>query len=137
MLARVSPSRRMVLWLPPLLYAALIFHFSSQSDPLPTIRVAVWDKLLHAAEFALLALLLCRALRGEGRTWGAALALALLLTSGYGATDEWHQGYVPRRDSTVYDWEADTVGAAAGILLARLFLPLGDDLKRRPSLGAS
>jgi VanZ family protein len=122
--ARPSIVRRTLLWGPPLLYAALIFHLSSQPDPFPTIRPAVWDKLLHVTTFAGLALLLSRAFRGEGTRWRVALVLALVLTSAYGASDEWHQSYVPNRDASVNDWHADTIGAAVGVLLARLFLPL-------------
>jgi len=53
--------RRTLIWLPPLLYAGFIFHFSSESQPLPALTAAVWDKALNAIEYAGLAFLLCRA----------------------------------------------------------------------------
>lgn len=53
-------------------------------------------------------------MRGEGMRWWPAIALAALLASAYAATDEWHQLFVPGRDSDVRDWLADTIGAAAG-----------------------
>ena len=58
--------RRVSLWLPPLLYMAAIFHFSSESQPLPMLTEHVWDKLLHTIEYTGLAILLFRALDGEG-----------------------------------------------------------------------
>ena len=105
--------RRVILWGPPIVYMAAIFFVSAQSDPMPEVTSHVWDKLLHTTEYGLLAVLFCRALRGEGVAWlGAALA-AVLLTSAYGATDEYHQLFVPLRSSDVTDWVADTIGAAA------------------------
>ncbi len=106
--------RRAFLWIPPVLYAALIFHFSSESDPLPALTASVWDKAIHATQYAGLALLLCRALRGERLKWRASIVLAIVIASAYAASDEWHQLFVPGRNSDTLDWLADTVGAAIG-----------------------
>ena len=113
----------MSLWLPPLVYMAAIFHFSSQSEPLPALTEHVWDKLLHTIEYTGLAVLLFRALDGEalGRWWSA--ALTVMIVSAYGASDEWHQVFVPMRSADVNDWLTDTlagaIGAAASVLFQR------------------
>jgi len=112
-----SLARRLFLWGPPILYMLAIFHFSSESEPLPIVTQHVWDKALHLLEYAGLGLLWCRACRGEGAGWPLALLLAIVATSLYGASDEWHQSFVPLRDSDVHDWVADTIGAAAGVAL--------------------
>jgi VanZ family protein len=96
------------------LYAALIFYFSSESNPLPMLTENVWDKLLHAVEYGGLAVLLSVAWRGEGVGRGSAMAIAVALTTLYAATDEWHQHMVPGRDASVWDWAADAVGAFLG-----------------------
>jgi VanZ family protein len=114
--------RSWVLWGPPVLYGFLIYHFSSESNPLPGLTSLVWDKALHATEYAGFALLLCRALRGEGLRWWRSVALALLLASTYAATDEWHQLFVAGRTADVADWLADVVGAAAGSSIYRLII---------------
>jgi VanZ family protein len=106
--------RRALLWLPPLVYMILIFHFSSESQPMPEVTAHVWDKLLHVTEYALLGALFCRALRGEGLGWRAALIGAAVAASAYGASDEWHQAFVPLRESSVRDWFADLLGGAIG-----------------------
>jgi VanZ family protein len=116
--------RRVLLWGPPLLYASLIFHLSSESNPLPELTSLVWDKALHLSEYAGLALLLCRACRGEGMRWSAAIASAVLLASAYASTDEWHQRFVPARQSDVLDWLADTIGATVGAGVYRLIDPI-------------
>jgi VanZ family protein len=110
----LSVSRRVSLWLPPLVYMLVIFHLSSESDPLPALTAHVWDKLLHLTEYGGLAALVCRALLGEGLGWAAAVAGTIVAASLYGASDEFHQSFVPMRDADVHDWLADTLGATAG-----------------------
>ncbi len=103
-----------MLWLPPLLMLALIYHLSSESDPVPVLTAHVWDKLLHGSGYALLGFLFARALAGEGVSWTGALAGGALLASLYGITDEYHQALVPFREADVRDWMADTVGGLVG-----------------------
>ena len=109
-------------WLPAVLYAGMIFYMSSQSHPeeqLPSFVLKdVSDKVLHAVEYAGLAVLCYRAFR-----WAAgpsvarqALVLAIVTASIYGVTDEVHQFFVPFRESSWLDWLADTAGAAVGAL---------------------
>src|SRR4051794_1327013 len=106
--------RRLWLWGPPLVYMVAIFHFSSESHPLPQLTEHVWDKFLHTVEYAGLAVLFFRALSGEGLTMWTAAALTVLLVSAYGASDEWHQLFVPERSSDIYDWMTDTLAGAIG-----------------------
>jgi VanZ family protein len=107
--------RHLSLWLPPLVYMAAIYFLSSESDPVPQVTTRIWDKALHFVEYGGLAVLWCRALLGEGIGWPAALVLALVATSAYGASDEWHQSFTPGRSSDVRDWMADSLGAAIGL----------------------
>jgi VanZ family protein len=104
-------------WAPAVIYAAVIFHFSSESNPLPVLTEHVWDKALHALEYAGLALLVSRGWQGEGFGRGWALVLAIVVTTLYAASDEFHQLWVPGRDSSVFDWMADAIGGAAGAVL--------------------
>ena len=70
------------------------------------------DKLGHFAIYGLLGTLVCRL----GQGWRSA-AWALLAVSAFGASDEWHQSFVPGRFSDVGDWMADTFGAALAVML--------------------
>jgi VanZ family protein len=104
-----------VLWLPPVLYLAAIFWISSQ--PQPFLAPPSWlgmDKVAHALAYAGLGLLLCRACSGSGLPWAAAFAISVLAASIYGASDEWHQSFVPNRAADPLDWLADSVGATVG-----------------------
>ena len=44
----------------------------------------------------------------------AALVTAAAVTSAYGASDEWHQSFVPLRDSNIRDWVTDVLGGSVG-----------------------
>ena len=93
---------------------AVIFGVSSLSNPLPPLTTRVSDKILHLVEYSILAVLFVRALASEGLGWRAAILVAIVLTSLYGVSDEYHQAFVPGRLSDVRDWITDTVGAGIG-----------------------
>ena len=99
------------LWLPVLVWAALIFAFSSVPD-LGT-GLGGWDlalrKLAHATEYAVLGALLVRA---TGRGW-----LAFALGTLYAASDEIHQTFVPGRMGSPLDVAIDAIGVACGVVL--------------------
>ncbi len=106
-----------------LVWAGVLFWESSRANPFPFLPQGLLsqDKLLHAGAYAVLGALVAAALRGT-RLWPVrAVALAVLVAAAYGATDEWHQSYVPGRDADPFDWAADVSGAilgAAGAVLA-------------------
>lgn len=113
-----APALRHAAWIPALLYMGLIFYLSSLSDPLPDLTFRVWDKALHAIEYAALGAMLLVALRASGAAAATALVLAMAGASLYGASDEIHQYFVPGRQCDLRDWLADTVGALLGAALA-------------------
>jgi VanZ family protein len=106
--------RRAMLWGPPLIYMLVIFQLSSESHPVPLIAEHVWDKLLHFLEYGGLGALFYRAFRGEGLSGAAALVAAGFAAAAYGASDEWHQSFVPLRDSSIRDWVTDLLGGSIG-----------------------
>jgi VanZ family protein len=100
---------RLNLWLPVVLWAALIFTLSA--IPGLGTGLGTWDlvlrKLAHAAEYAVLGALLVRALQRE--------PLAILVGSAYAVTDEVHQAFVPGRQGAVVDVLIDAVGVLIGV----------------------
>jgi VanZ family protein len=107
--------------MPPLVYMMLIFHFSSESEPLPVLTAHIWDKLLHLIEYAGLALLVFRALDGEDLSWPRSTALTIIIVSAYGASDELHQLFVPLRTSDLRDWMTDTLAGGIGAAACAAF----------------
>jgi VanZ family protein len=75
-------------------------------------------KLAHPAEYALLAILLLRALRHPRRSIYASAASALALSALYATSDEIHQTFTVSRVGAVTDVVLDTIGAAIGVTMA-------------------
>jgi VanZ family protein len=102
-------------WIWPLVVAGTIFLASSREVTAPefTRWIPSFDKVAHFSVYGLLGTL---TLRGLGtRRWAHGLAIAAV--SLFGASDEWHQSFVPGRSCEVADWVADTLGAALAVSL--------------------
>lgn len=109
----------MVLWLPAVAWASLLFLLSSQ--PVLPSPPGVNDKMAHALSYGLLGVLCLVGLSGgdwRGVTWRRAI-LAVGLAIAYGVTDEVHQAFVPGRSPDVADVVADGAGAAVAVGLMR------------------
>ncbi|MDB5034598.1 MAG: VanZ family protein [Chlorobi bacterium] len=107
--------------LPAILYALLIYFISSLSTPpAPTYALEWGDKINHTGAFGLMMLFGFRAFRWlmPNRSIAAHLIAALIFCCFYGASDEYHQSFVPNRTADVMDWIADSTGA----ILATLFI---------------
>jgi VanZ family protein len=107
----MARSRVLTVWLPVVVWAAVIFALSSV--PSLSSGLGVWDTILrkaaHLTEYAVLGALLYRALEREA----PALAAGIV----YAATDELHQHFVGGRHAAAVDVAIDAVGVAAGMLV--------------------
>ena len=111
-------SRALSVWLPVVVWAAVIFALSS--IPSLSTGLGFWDTLLrktaHFGEYAILGALLFRAL---GRNW-----IAVAAGVAYAASDEFHQHFVSGRHGSPLDVAIDAVGVTLGVyLLHRLQQP--------------
>jgi VanZ family protein len=108
-------------WLPPALWAGVIFILSAQPS-LPhypdTLLDLILKKAAHMIEYGILAFLLWRALsRGQGALSRSAWVTAFVVSVLYAASDEYHQTFVPGRNGTPVDVGIDTVGALIALLI--------------------
>jgi VanZ family protein len=103
-------------WLPAVLWATVIFLLSSMSYPPTPGPDFPWkDKVGHWMIYCTLGWLVARALRrAHNLTLPKTFVLAILIGSAYGASDEFHQRFVPHRSCELFDWVADTLGGIAG-----------------------
>jgi VanZ family protein len=143
------PNLRVFLkfWLPVLFWMALIFSASADShsyehssrfvEPFlhwlfPQMSQTRVDqihhlvrKCCHLAEYAVLALLLWRALhlsKNNLPPWSwPKVGGTLLMVFLYAASDEFHQSFVPTRTARVSDVIIDTAGGAIGLLVLWFF----------------
>ena len=104
-----------MLWMPVAIYMAGIFYFSSLPGTQLTIELP--DKPIHLFLYLFMGLLVVRALSGglPARISSAVAGGALVVTVGYGVTDEFHQSFVPGRSADLQDLYADMAGAALGV----------------------
>ncbi len=107
------PTRRLLLgaWLPVVVWAAVIFAFSSVPSLSTELGTAdtILRKLAHLTEYAILGALLCRAVRRP--------AVAVAIATLYAVTDEVHQTFVGGRHGAPLDVGIDALGAIVGVLL--------------------
>lgn len=119
--SRVDPRSPFFLWGPVVLQMALIFAASSIQN-LGKLPGGMSDKSGHSIGYALLAFLLVRAF-AHGRlrdvTWPR-VAVAIVVATLYGVSDEFHQLFVPGRSADRYDVLADCAGATLGAALGWL-----------------
>jgi VanZ family protein len=117
---RMERLRRVNVWVPPLVLMALIFFLSAQPSLNSVLGLAdhIGRKVVHFAEYALLALLWWRALRTRMSDHTATL-VALAIASAYAATDEFHQLFVHGRHGSPVDWLIDTAGATLAMVRVR------------------
>ncbi len=92
-------------WLLAFMHVGLIWAFSSKSGSEVGLQ-APYDKAAHFFSFALLGFFFARAFNNP--------RIGFVVAAMYGITDEIHQGFVPMRDASFWDWIADTLGAYFG-----------------------
>jgi VanZ family protein len=114
-------------WLAVALWMGIIFLFSAQSR-LPKAPEPWLDLLMkkgaHFAVYAVLAVLIWRALEWRPRAWSWAWLLAVL----YAISDEWHQSFVANRHPQATDVLIDACGAATALLIRSLLLRRSEKL---------
>lgn len=127
-------------WAPAILWAALIWFFSTRyfssedtaswiepilrrivpslsKEALELVHYVV-RKAAHFAEYFIFSVLIFRALRGDRRDWRLKWALAALaIAACYAGFDEIHQALVSKRAASVWDSLLDASGAFAAQLV--------------------
>jgi VanZ family protein len=111
-------------WKLALGWALVIFGLSSiPGAAFPPSQLFSYDKLLHAGVYAVLGALCFLALSRSGSAkTGALVAIAGVMTTLYGCTDEIHQLFVAGRSADLRDVLADAVGGFAGAGAAAMAL---------------
>jgi VanZ family protein len=115
--------KKTVSWIALLSWMGVIYWLSDQPRVIPKmdpILSNIVSSLGHIVFYGILYLLSSNAIRGsfKVRSQFAAL-LSLFIVLLYGISDEFHQSFVPGRDSSVIDIGLDLIG---GIIAAKLKL---------------
>jgi hypothetical protein len=117
--------KQLSAWLPVILWAFLIFHFSSGT--IPVASTVYWQdfavkKFGHVLLFGILSVFVYRAFRINKVNRRNAAILAVVIATFYGATDEYHQFFTQGREARIRDVFIDSIGATL-IVLAVYYLP--------------
>ena len=117
------------LWGPVFIWCSLIFILSNQPDlTLNLPDELIMRKSAHAVEYAVLTLLLFRALYNWQRKGPAlqmrlkinCIILSIVLVLFFSISDGFHQTFIPGRNGTPYDVIIDSLGMmVAGLILAK------------------
>jgi VanZ family protein len=135
-----NPQSIILYWLPPLIWMAAIFYFSTDTFSGEQTSSLLWRaakfiypgiteeqfealhfylrKAAHFTEYAILALLLFRAFRARAITewrWSWA-ARSLLIVALYALSDEYHQTFTLHRVGSIYDSLTDIAGGVSALL---------------------
>ncbi len=104
-----------------LMYFLFIYWLSDQSSLPAPMWFEHQDKINHAGAYFIMALLAWRCFRHFICRPIIVFFLTVVFCSLYGFSDEWHQSFVEGRQSDVFDWVADTMGAILAMLSLRVY----------------
>lgn len=107
-------NKKILKFIPALLYFALIWYMSSKQVGIDISKV---DKLLHVVEYALMGFLLSFGFELNIKNFITKGRYCLLIAIATGATEEIHQCFVPWRCGSWGDLIADIIGCAIGMAI--------------------
>jgi VanZ family protein len=77
-----------------------------------------FDKVAHAGVYAILCILVARAIFSTGKAQlPRSIIYGIIFAACYGAIDEWHQSFTEGRVTDIYDLLADVFGACCCLSL--------------------
>jgi VanZ family protein len=116
--------KKLFVWIPTYIWAAIIFIFTILPFKGPELVPSFSDKIFHFLEYLLLAVLLTRSLFLElEKLFPVTICLfALILAGVYGILMELIQVLVPGRYPSLIDIFANFGGIIAGIIIGKFIL---------------
>ncbi len=110
-------------YLPAFLWAALLFYLSSlMSVELPKLGIKFSDLGVHFVAYSVLGYFLAMAFFAPDLKFSRKkMVVAIIVGVLYGASDEFHQMFVPGRMATISDWAADSLGVIFGLFIFAKF----------------
>ena len=124
--------------LPAIIFACIIFYFSSLSAPFPErppepaileLKIS-WNDILHICEFALFAFLIAFGFISKIKS-----RYLILFAIIYAFLDELHQHFVPNRYFDLYDFILDSIGVFLGFLIYLALVKIINRLNEKSNEG--
>jgi VanZ family protein len=123
-------THKIIFTIPFFIITIAIFILSNQSQlPMPLDSFTYEDKLAHLIAYFILGISILTASIANFKNLKMKQIIIITLLIGfiYGCTDEIHQGYVPGRDASIFDWLMDATGI---ILSTFLYNPILKYMKK-------
>lgn len=111
-----------LIYILPILVALAIFIASSFAGAeVPNMPLMFGDKIVHFSVYFVLGLSILFSLVVDRSQWkdSKIIIMTILLGALYGASDEFHQAFVPGRSVELLDWLADLFGVAFSTLFIK------------------
>ena len=109
----------MMKWWPPVIVWMGVIFIGSSIGSIPRVGGSALDSLIHRVvhilEFAILGLLVLRALSRKRPVTRREIMWTLIVVAIYGASDEFHQRFTPGRSSEALSVLFDVAGGALGV----------------------
>lgn len=103
------------------LYCALLYLLSNQATVKTPSLFENQDKFLHFTAYGIMAVLAWRSIRHLLQTRHILAFGSIFFCALFGFSDEWHQSFIPGRDSSAFDWLADFIGASFTVTLLFIY----------------
>ena len=115
---------RKFAYIPSILIAGAIVFLSSMPKPPVSLDLFIFqDKLAHLVAYFTLSFSVIFGIYYNSKKipYKKILVITFIIVALFGASDEYHQSYVPGRDASFWDWAFDVIGAVlAAVLYKRI-----------------
>ena len=122
---KITKSKKLFL-LSPLILASISIFIASHQEGVPydTSIFIFQDKVFHFIAYFIYGITIQMFLNYFNIKSKKYILLTIIIGSLFGASDEFHQSFIPNRTTEFFDWFADTLGVAASLSIRTKLLKL-------------
>jgi len=126
---KTTKSKKFFLLSPLILASISVFIASHQEGvPFDTSVFILQDKVYHFIAYFIYGITIQLFLNYFNLESKKYIILTILIGSLFGASDEFHQSFIPNRTTEFFDWVADTIGVSASLSISKPLIKLVNKL---------
>jgi len=126
---KTTKSKKFFLLSPLILASISVFIASHQEGvPFDTSVFILQDKVYHFIAYFIYGITIQLFLNYFNLESKKYIILTILIGSLFGASDEFHQSFIPNRTIEFFDWVADTIGVSASLSISKPLIKLVNKL---------
>lgn len=116
-ITKSNPNSKKIFLLTPLFLASISIFIASHQEGVPfdTSIFIFQDKVFHFIAYFIYGITIQLFLSYFNLENKKYILLTILIGSLFGASDEFHQSFIPHRTIEFFDWVADTLGVTASL----------------------